>query len=134
MSTRDTILEAFRTTLVNAGVASGNCYRSRQEQLPALPAVVINPSRETAEEQFIGVMDAELDVDVEIYANGDTPDNAADATLAAAHAALMADLSLGVADAQIVPRRSVDWQFENYDNARVTARYTVRFRTTFGAM
>lgn len=134
MSTRDDILAAFVTTLTTAGVASGRCYRSRREELPALPAVVVEPDSETAEEAMLGVMDAELLVSLSVYASGDTPDNAADATLAAAHAALMADLSLGIADAQILPRREVDWQFENFDNARVTARYSVAYRTTFGSM
>lgn len=133
MSTRENILAAVATAL--AGVASGRVYRERKEQLPALPAVVILPGEERAEEVMLGAMDADLDVAIEIYAKGDTPSAAADATLAAVHAALMADLSLGLgADVQIRPRHSVRWDYDQYDEARAVVVYTVAYRTTFGGM
>ena len=133
MSARETILAAFQTAL--SGLASGRVYRSRMEQLPALPAIVITPDGEDAEEKLLGVMDAELTVNVSIYAKGDTPDSAADSLLSAVHAALSADLSLGLgSDVQIQPRRRVNWEFDQYDEARIAARYTVFYRTPFGGM
>lgn len=135
MSTRNDILAAIASTLVGAGVCAGRVYRSRREQIPATPACIVEPDSETAEEQMLGVMDAELTVVVSVFAHGDTPDASADAELAAIHAALMADLSIGLGDTvQIMPRRQLDWQFEDFDNARVTARYLVRYRTVFGGM
>jgi hypothetical protein len=134
MSKRDDILAAVAAKLVTASVASGRIYRSRREQLGTLPAVIVEPDSETAEELVLGVTDAELRVAVRIFAEGDAPDSAADATLAAAHAALMADLSLGLADVQLSPRREIDWQFENFDHAQVTARYLIQYRTAFGSM
>ena len=133
MSTRDSVLAAFQTTL--SSLASGRVYRSRLEQLPAIPAIVITPDAEEAEEKLLGVMDAELTVTVAIYAKGDTPDNAADALLASVHSALCADLSLGLgSNVQILPRRRVGWEFDQYDEARLAVRYTVFYRTTFGGM
>ncbi len=133
MSTRDNILAAFQTTL--SALASGRVYRSRLEQLPALPAIVIEPDREDAEESMLGVMDATLDVQISLYARGDTPDNAADALLSSVHSAISADLSLGLgSDVQVMPRRRVSWDFDRYDEARVVVGYTVAYRTTFGGM
>ena len=133
MSTRDSILAAFQTTL--SALAGGRVYRSRLEQLPALPAIVIEPDREDAEESMLGVMDATLDVQISLYARGDTPDNAADALLASVHTAISANLSLGLgSDVQVMPRRRVSWDFDKFDEARVVIGYTVAYRTSFGGM
>jgi hypothetical protein len=133
MAIRENILAAFATTL--GALASGRVYRSRMEQLPALPAIVIEPEAEEAAEQLIGVMDAELQVTVWIFAKGDTPDNAADSLLSSVHSALCADLTLGLgSDVQLLPRRRVSWDFDKYDEARVAVRYSVFYRTTFGGM
>jgi hypothetical protein len=132
-STRETILAAVATAL--AGVASGRIYRSRREQLPTLPAVIVEPQGEDAAENVLGRMDRRLTVGVTVYAKGDTPDTAADATLAAAWAALFAtpDLGLG-SDVQIDPAHSIDWDFEDFDQARATLHVTVNYRTATGSM
>ena len=133
MSTRETILAAFQTTL--AALASGRVYRERKEQLPALPAIVISPADESAEERMLGVMDAELGVIVDFYLRGDTPSQTADALLLAAQAALCADLSLGLgSDVQIQPRRTVRWDQDAFDEAKISVTYTVFYRTAFGSM
>lgn len=133
MSTRDNILAGFATAL--SALASGRVYRERKEQLPDVPAIVITPADETAEEKMLGVMDAELVVNVDLYVRGDTPSAAADSLLSSVHSALCADLSLGLgSDVQIQPSRRVRWEQDNYDEARVTVTYTVFFRTTFGGM
>lgn len=132
MSTRETILAAFATTL--ASVASGRVYRSRKEQLPTLPAVIITPDNATSVESVLGMMDHELSVSVSVYAKGDTPDNAADATLAALHTALTAAPTLGLGnDVQLLPGVECEWDFEDYDYVRATHRYHVTYRTATGA-
>ena len=135
MSTRETILAAVASTLVTASVASGRVYRSRKEQLPTLPAVIVAPQSEEAVENALGLADRRISVGVEVYAKGDTPDNAADATLAAAWAALFAapDLGLG-SDVQIDPLHGIDWDFEDHDYVRATLRVTINYRTAIGAM
>jgi hypothetical protein len=133
VSTRENILAAFATTL--GALASGRVYRERKEQLPAVPAIVITPANEEASEQLLGVMDAEISVNVELYVRGDTPSNAADSLLSSVQSALCADLSLGLgSDVQLLPRRTVRWEQDNYDEARITVTYSVFYRTTFGGM
>ena len=129
MSTRETILAAFATQL--ASVASGRVYRSRREQLPTLPAIIIEPDSSQASEIALGAMDHELTVSVSCYAKGDTPDNAADSTLLAAHNALIADRSLGLGNGVLLlPDFAADWSFEDYDHVRASHRYRVTYRTT----
>jgi hypothetical protein len=133
MSTRETLLAAIATTL--SGVASGRVYRTRREQLPTLPAVVITPDQEEANEDVIGAEDSMLTVAIDVYAKGDTPDNAADATLSAVWSALRASIDLGQgANVQLMPRRSVSWDTEDYDMVRATLRVTYLYRTATGAM
>lgn len=134
MSTRETILAAIATTL--AGVASGRVYRSRREAIETLPAVVIEPRSEEADENALGVLDRTLHVGISVYAKGDTPDNAADATLSAVWAALAAAPQLGQGtDVQIdMAHQSVEWDFEDYDYARAILNIDVGFRTASNAM
>lgn len=133
MSVRETILAAFATTL--GALASGRVYRERKEQLPDVPAIVITPGEEQAQEQLLGVMDAELQVNVEIYVRGDTPSTAADSLLSSVHSALSADLTLGLGtDVQILPRRTVRWDQDAYDEGKLTVTYSVFYRTSFGGM
>lgn len=133
MSTRETLLAAVAATL--SGVASGRVYRSRREQLPVLPAVIVTPSSESAEEELIGIGYRRLDIAIDVYASGDTPDTAADAVLAAAWAALAADPGLGLgSEVQLRMAHSIDWDFEEYDHVRATLRVTLDYRTTLGSM
>lgn len=131
MSTRESILAAFATQL--AAVASGRVYRSRREQLPTLPAIIIEPVAGRSEEIALGAVEHELTVSVAVFAKGDTPDSTADATLLAAHTALIADRALGLGAANgvtLMPDFDVDWNFEDYDYVRAEHRYRVIYRTT----
>ena len=133
MSTREALLAAVATTL--SGLAGGRVYRSRREQLPTLPAIVIAPQDEEAIEIVLGYIDRRLKVGIEVLAKGDTPDNAADATLAAAWAALAANPQLGLgSEVQLESEHAISWDFEDYDYVRATLTITCNYRTTFGAM
>jgi hypothetical protein len=133
MSARETILAAVATAL--ASVASGRVYRSRQEQLPTLPAVVITPDREEAGEFALGAMDRRLTVAIAVLAQGDTPDSAADSVLSAAWAALYATPDLGQgSNVQLQPLHDVAWDFDDFDYARATLRVTYTYRTASGSM
>ncbi len=128
MSLRESILSALQTTL--ASLCGGRVYRSRQEQLPALPAIVIRPETENDPGEMLTVSDSTLTVAVEIYARGDIPDQAADPVLTAALSALRADSTLGLgSDVQILPARRVDWQIENYDDGAATLHIDILYRT-----
>ena len=133
MSTRESILAAVATAL--AGVAGGRIYRTRREQLGTLPAIIIEPQSERADEAVLGRTDRSLDVAINVYAKGDTPDTAADATLAAAWSALAAAPALGLGnDVQLRMAHEVDWEFEDFDMARALLRVTIDYRTTTGSM
>lgn len=128
MSQRETILATLKTTL--SSLCAGRVYRTRKEQLPALPAIIIRPDSESDEGLMLGCTDATLSVAIAIYASGDTPDQAADETLSAVLGTLKADSTLGFgSDVQIQPARRVDWAFENYDDAEVTLRIDIQYRT-----
>lgn len=133
MSARETILAAIAAAL--SGVAGGHVYRSRREQLDALPAVVIEPAAESASEIVLGYMDRRLQVAIHVFAKGDTPDGAADATLSSVWYALYANPSLGLgSDVQIDPTHELEWDFEDYDHVRATLRITLNYRTQTGGM
>jgi hypothetical protein len=133
MTTRENILAAVATAL--SGVASGRIYRSRREQLPALPAVVVEPINESASEELVGVIYRRLEVGIVVYAKGDTPDNAADTAISGAWSALVAAPTLGLgADVQLDMNHGVDWDFEDYDMVRATLRVTYQYRTATGSM
>ena len=128
MSQRETILDALRATL--SGLCSGRVYRTRKEQLPSVPAIVIRPESEDDPGEMLGCTDATLTVAIAIYAKGDTPDQAADSTLAAVLDALKPDSTLGLgSDIQVKPTRRIDWNFENYDDAEVILRLEITYRT-----
>lgn len=133
MSTRETLLNALHVAL--AGCAGGRVYRSRKEQLPTVPAIVIRPESEEDNGEMLGVTDTILVVAIDIYARGDIPDKAADATLSAAYAAIIAarDLGLG-SDVQLMPGRTVTWNVDGYDDADVTLTLRYLYRTALGAM
>ncbi len=134
-SVRESILVAIAGKLVTANVADGRVYRTRREQIETLPAVEVELGGANAEELARGAMDHRMTVEVRALAKGDTPDTAADPVLLAAHAALMADLTLGLGNGvQLMPRFDADPpEVEAYDYARVTHRYTVTYRTDTGA-
>lgn len=136
MSTRETILAAAASTLVTASVAAGRIYRTRREQLGTLPAVVVEPGRQAGQETMLGVMDHEFEIACRVFAQGDVPETAADATIAAMHAALFANLSLGLgSDVQLLPRYDMsEPNIENYDSVEIVVRYPVTYRTAFASL
>jgi hypothetical protein len=135
MSQRDAILDAVKAKLVAANVAAGRVYRSRREQLETLPAVEIEQGGMQSGELAIGVTDHQLIVTVAVVAKGDTPDSTADPVLLAAHAALMADLSLGLGnDVQLrTSWETAEPDIDNFDYVRHVHRYQVDYRTSTGA-
>jgi hypothetical protein len=133
MSTRETILAAIATAL--SGVASGRVYRSRREQIGTLPSVVIEPQSDNGGEAVLGVQDRSLNVDVSVYASGDTPDAAADAVIGAIWSALVAAPTLGLgSNVQLDMQPTVEWDYEDFDHVRAIVRVTYLYRTALGSL
>lgn len=139
MSTRESVLAAIATILGAAGtvtaLVSNRIYRTRREQIGALPALQIEQDGADSQEIVLGKSDTTLNVVLTAYAAGDTPDSAPDAALAAAHAALMADLTLGLgADVQLQPNYTLDApQVDSFDYVALAHRYQVFIRTALNA-
>ena len=133
MSTRETVLAAVHATL--SGLCGGRVYRSRKDQLPTVPAIVIRPEDEEDTGELLGVTDTTLTISVEIYARGETPDLAAYATLSSAYAQLAASSDLGLgSNVQILPGRTVAWAEDNYSDCSAILRIRIIYRTAQGAM
>lgn len=135
MSAREDVLNAFVTKIGSGTSAGSRVYRTRREQLPALPALVVEQAGIQSEQIVLGYTDHTLNVDLIAYASGDTPDSAADTVLAEANALLQADPSLGLSGVSLLPNYSVDApDVEQYDNARLVHRYQVFYRTATTAI
>lgn len=76
MSKRESVLAAIATLLTD--LASGRVYRSRREQLPDLPCIVIEPESESTLEGPIGRINATLTVAISVFYQGDIPDQSGD--------------------------------------------------------
>jgi hypothetical protein len=128
MSLQENILAGIATALV--GVASGRVYRDRREGIETLPAVSIEPESADEEETVLGKVDGILTVAVSIYAKGETPSTAADSIAASIKAIMTSgkDFSLGT-DVQLLPGCSHEWDYENYDYARLILRYRIAYRS-----
>lgn len=126
MTPIEAILAGIDSALTAAGVS--NVLRDRQETIETLPAVVIEP--ESCEETEIALTqrDGELLVAISIYASGETPSTTIDAVLEDVRDVMLPGADFGVSGAQLMPGVSYEWDFENYDYARVSIRYRVIYR------
>lgn len=128
MSARESILAALQSAL--SPILPGAVWRSRRDQLPTLPAIVIRPESEDDAGEILSVQDATLTVAIDCYARGEIPDQAADPILSAVIGALRADPSLGLgSDVQVMPARRIEWSTENHDDAQATLRVDIAYRT-----
>lgn len=133
MTSRETILAAVHGTLA-AGTGL-RVSRSRREQVTDLPAVIVRPESEEDTGDMLGVTDTVLTVAIDIYGRAEIPDQATDAPLAAVYAALTTDPTLGLgSDVQVLPGRSVQWDTDAFDDARVTLTVRIIYRSSPGAM
>lgn len=128
MTTRETLLEALHAAL--SPILPAAVWRSRKEQLPSLPAIVILPQTEIDPGLMLGCTDSTLTVAIAIYARADIPDQAIDPLLADVLAVLRADATLGLgSDVQIQPARRIDWDIQNYDDGAATLYIDIIYRT-----
>lgn len=118
---REGILAAAASILTAAGVASGHVYRSRAEALARdeLPAVVVKPGAEQVTNDTRGLALRRFQIKVEIHARGTPADSVADPVAAAAHAALMADQTLGSKVARLVEEEMTEPEFADGDDTAV---------------
>lgn len=140
MSTRETVLDAIKTRLLAASaltaIVGSHVYRTRRDQINADDAIEIEQDGIDSEQIVLGYTDHTMQVVLTAFGKDDIPDKGPDATLTAAHAALMADPTLGLADGvQILPGYNVETpQLGGFDLAALAHRYRIYFRTATTAL
>lgn len=132
MTVRESILAALKTLL--DGVGGATAYRSREAPVKRGegPVIVVRPEGETVELRGAapGLAMRDLVVVVTLITRGAIPDQVADPILAAIHAAIMADQTLGNRCARII-EVSTGFDFEQADQTALASelRYMVRYLT-----
>ena len=135
MSLRETLIASVVTRLTNTTPAAANVFRSRVVALTRneLPAIVVKPKSERVDNNTNRISMRYFTVEIEVHVRGDVPDQQADATLVAVHAALMADQTLGGKCARIIERET-QWDFADADQSAgmVAMSYEIIYLTPTG--
>lgn len=132
MTAREAILERLGTLLT--AVPGSTFFRSREAAVARDEGIVINlrPEDEQVEKRAAGgdITLRNCVIIVSVISRGDVPDQVADPVIQAAHAAIMADPTLGGLCAQVI-EQSTKWIFALADLTATEAeiRYTVRYLT-----
>lgn len=137
MSVRETLLAAVAALLTNTTPAGANVFRSRVVALTRneLPAIVVKPKAETVDNETRKLAFRNLGIEIEVHVRGDIPDQQADATLVAIHAALMADRTLAGKCAYILETET-QWDFADADQSAgmIVMSYDITYVTTFNSL
>lgn len=133
LSIREQILQSLASTVATLPGVGGRVYRSRVAAFARdeAPALVIEAGQAIPTIQALCKIDWSMDLIVSSYARGTIPDTAADATLTAAHALLMADRTVGGLAINLAPGPvTTDLERADANSCWMTAVYTVTFRTS----
>ncbi|MDE8343963.1 MAG: hypothetical protein POG24_09100 [Acidocella sp.] len=127
---REQILEKM-VAVLNAGAIGAPVYRSRTDPVSRnqSPAVIISPVTDQATLVSIEFFEWSLTVHVVLYVRGPAPDVLADPIVAAIHAALMADMTLGNLVETIEPV-STHFEFSDTDVCVATGEFKISYRTS----
>jgi hypothetical protein len=137
MSTkRELILQAIKTALTGSATLGATVYRSRVTPLARgeSPAVIVEPVRNDVEQNTsLPTLDHSMQVRVAVVVRGDTPDQLSDPIVAAAHSAIMADLTLGGLAIDVQPGET-EFTMQDADTpvGVIFSIYIVRYRTSVG--
>lgn len=129
---REQILTALSTALSTATGVSGRVYRSRVEPLARgeMPALVIEPVSDQAEQTTVATLNWTLAVRVSILVRGAVPDQLADGIAEDVHAKIMADPTLQGYAIDIVPSGvSFDMVEADQPSGVIGMDFEIRYRT-----
>lgn len=127
MSLRREIVFAMREAL--ARVLPDKVVYCRREQIGDLPALVIRIEAEENNPEVIGVHDATLTFAVDCYVRYDGADGDGFDLIDAIDQSLRADPTLGLgSNVQITPARRSVWDYDGFDDIRITTLYEVQYR------
>jgi hypothetical protein len=133
---REQILEAIKTALTGSATLGATVYRSRVTPLARgeSPAVIVEPVRNDVEQNTsLPTLDHSMQVRVAVIVRGEIPDQLADPVIDAAHAAIMADLTLGGLAIDVQPGET-EFTMQDADQpvGVIFSIYIVRYRTSVG--
>lgn len=133
---RELILEAIKTALTGSATLGATVYRSRMTPLARgeSPAVIVEPVRNDVEQNTcLPTLDHSMQVRVAVIVRGEIPDQLADPIIAAAHSAIMADLTLGGLAIDVQPGET-EFTMQDADQpvGVIFSIYIVRYRTSVG--
>jgi hypothetical protein len=128
---REQIMEALKTKLDT--ISGLPCFRSRKASFARskLPAVVLEPSKEAADNTMISFLEWELIFIATLLVRDDSADSAADPYMDSIHAKIMEDITLGGLSLEILPF-GTEYFFETADStaAAIAMSYRVKYRTS----
>lgn len=129
---REQIVAAMVTALNGAGTGAA-IYRSRAVAVSRgqSPALIIEPVSDAATQNTVPKLDWLLTVRCTLFVRGPQPDVLADPIVQAAHAALLADMTLGGLAMTVLPT-TAQYQFSDADDGVcvVTLDFQVQYRTS----
>lgn len=133
---REQVLEAIKTALTSSATLDATVYRSRVTPLARgeSPAVIVEPVRNDVEQNTcLPTLDHSMQVRVAVIVRGEIPDQLADPVIAAAHSAIMADLTLGGIAIDVQPGET-EFTMQDADQpvGVIFSIYIVRYRTSVG--
>lgn len=131
-SRREQILGRIITALAGTAQVGSRIYRSRLEPFARseFPAIVVEPTADTADQTTLQTLDWQLTVRVSIFVRGAIPDSVADPIVLDVHSKIMSDTTLNGYAIDIVPMAAAFDMVEGDQPIGVIAcDFSVRYRT-----
>ena len=134
---REQILARLVTTLASTTGVSGRVYRSRVEPLARgeMPALVVEPISDSAEQTTIATLDWTLNARVSVLVRGAVPDQLADPIVTDAYSKIMGDTTLNGYAIDILPT-AVSFEMVEADQPAgvIGMDFEIRYRTNLGSI
>lgn len=137
MSRREQILGRIVTVLAGTTLVGSRIYRSRNEPFARaeFPALVVEPTADTAEQTTLATLDWQLGVRISVFVRGAVPDSVADPIVSDVHSKLMSDTTLNGYAIDILPT-AVGFDLLEGDQpiGVISCDFVVRYRTNLNTI
>lgn len=134
---REQILGRVLTTLAGTTGVSSRIYRSRNEPFARneFPAIVVEPTVDSAEQTTLATLDWQLGVRISIFVRGAVPDSVADPIVSDVHSKIMSDTTLNGYAIDILPT-AVGFDLIEGDQpiGVISCDFVVRYRTNLNSI
>jgi hypothetical protein len=134
---REQILGRIVQTLAGTALVGSRIYRSRFEPFARdeFPAIVVEPTSDSADQTTIATLDWTLSVRVTVFVRGAVPDSLADPIVSDVHSKIMSDPTLQGYAIDILPT-SVAFEMTEGDQpiGVIACDFVVRYRTNLNSV